>query len=125
GDSRFRYLGSVKSAWNEEYPEFYNQEMVTAAEFSNILGVGAKAVEPQAIQVARTKSGRVDSVQIGNETFTGREIREKLNLPSSDFEIEKKENHIVLQTKGYGHGVGLSQYGANGMGKEGKSYKDI
>ena len=124
-DNKLPYLRSVKSPWDEESPEFYNQEIVTAAEFSNILGVGANAVEPQAIQVARTKSGRVDSVQIGNETFTGREIREKLNLPSSDFEIEKKENHIVLKTKGYGHGVGMSQYGANGMAKEGKSYKDI
>src|SRR5699024_8643477 len=124
-DNKLPYLRSVESPWDEDSPKFYNQEIITATEYSNIMNVGAKTVDPQAIKVARTKSGRVDSVQIGNETFTGREVREKLNLPSSDFEIEKKENHIVLKTKGYGHGVGMSQYGANGMATEGKNYKDI
>src|SRR5699024_12548282 len=86
---------------------------------------GADTRGPAAIPVARTKSGRVHAVKSGTERCTGREVRETLNSPSADFEIEKKENRIVLTTKGYGHGVGMSPYGANGMAKEGKNYKDI
>src|SRR5699024_12340834 len=50
---------------------------------------------------------------------------EKLGLKSSDFTIEQKSNHFVFNTKGFGHGIGMSQYGANGMAKEGKTYEEI
>ena len=44
---------------------------------------------------------------------------------SSDFDWERQGNQIAITTKGYGHGVGMSQYGANGMAREGKNYQDI
>ena len=55
----------------------------------------------------------------------GKEVREKLKLKSTDFTWERKGDKIIVNTKGYGHGVGMSQYGANGMAAEGKTYKDI
>lgn len=75
--------------------------------------------------ISRTAGNRVAKVKINDKTFDGREIREKLNLRSSDFSWEKQGNNVVITTKGYGHGVGMSQYGANGMATEGKTLKDI
>jgi len=57
--------------------------------------------------------------------LTGQDIRTKLELKSTDFSWERKGDQIVINTKGYGHGVGMSQYGANGMAQEGKNYVDI
>jgi len=67
----------------------------------------------------------VAKIKIAGKVFTGRQVREKLGLPSSDFTWERKGNEIEITTKGYGHGVGMSQYGANGMAQEGKDYKAI
>ncbi|HLQ70992.1 MAG TPA: SpoIID/LytB domain-containing protein, partial [Bacillota bacterium] len=75
--------------------------------------------------ITRTDSGRVDTIELGDQTFSGREVREALGLRSSDFSIEQKNNHFIFKTKGFGHGIGMSQYGANGMAAEGKTYQDI
>ncbi|WP_337970405.1 SpoIID/LytB domain-containing protein, partial [Virgibacillus salexigens] len=77
------------------------------------------------IELTRTDSKRVGKLQIDGKTFSGRDGREKLELRSSDFTIEQKNDHFIFTTKGFGHGIGMSQYGANGMAKEGKNYKDI
>ena len=64
-------------------------------------------------------------VKIGDKTFTGREVRELLGLPSSDFTWKVEGDSVVVTTTGYGHGVGMSQFGANGMAKEGKKAEEI
>lgn len=64
-------------------------------------------------------------MSIAGKTFTGREIREKLGLQSTDFSWKRKGDTIIVSTKGYGHGVGMSQYGANGMAKEGKNMRKL
>ena len=73
----------------------------------------------------RYPSGRVQSIVINGKNYTGRQVREKLQLASSDFTIEKEGDDFVFVTKGNGHGVGMSQYGAQGMAKEGYGYVDI
>ncbi len=75
--------------------------------------------------VSSTSGKRIGKFAIGKKEFTGKEIREKLELRSTDFQMTKKGKQVTITTKGYGHGVGMSQYGANGMAKEGKTYKDI
>ena len=72
-----------------------------------------------------TDSGRVRSITINQKTFKGTDIRSKLSLRSTDFNIEKKDNNVIITTKGYGHGVGMSQYGANALAKQNKNYKEI
>ena len=57
--------------------------------------------------------------------MTGIEFRKKLKLRSTDFEIEKKDNIYTIKTYGYGHGVGMSQYGANELAKKGYTYEEI
>ena len=64
-------------------------------------------------------------IRINNKEFTGKEIRLKLDLRSTFFTFYEKDNKILIKTKGYGHGVGMSQYGANGMALAGFKYEDI
>lgn len=73
----------------------------------------------------RTKAGRVKSIAIKNRIFAGTDFRTKLRLPSTDFEWQVHGDKIELMVYGNGHGVGMSQYGANDLAKEGKSYKEI
>ena len=61
-------------------------------------------------------------IKIGNKTFTGVKIRSLLGLRSADFSINISGGTVTITTKGYGHGCGMSQYGANEMAKQGKDY---
>ncbi|MGY0691247.1 stage II sporulation protein D [Virgibacillus sp. FSP13] len=122
-ENKLPYLRSVKSPWDKKSPKFLDQKVIAISDVEKILGVdlGNKITA----EIIRTDSNRVDKLTIGGKEFTGRDIREKLELRSTDFTIEQKSDHLVFKTKGFGHGIGLSQYGANGMAKDGKTYKDI
>ncbi|WP_181346794.1 stage II sporulation protein D [Thalassobacillus sp. CUG 92003] len=118
------YLKSVESPWDEESPKYMDQKVLTVAELESALGVDLPATLPQ-MNMTRTEGERVEEVTVAGQTFTGRDIREKLKLQSSDFTIKQNGEHIIFTTKGYGHGIGMSQYGANGMAKDGSTYEDI
>ncbi|WP_066188072.1 MULTISPECIES: stage II sporulation protein D [Gracilibacillus] len=124
-ENELPYLRAVESPWDEDIsPKFLDQQVFTSAELENKLQVSLSNQSDQ-FQLTRTDSQRVDQVEIGGQTFSGRDIREQLGLSSNDFTISKKNDHYVFTTKGFGHGVGMSQYGANGMAQEGKTYDDI
>lgn len=74
---------------------------------------------------AAYESGRVETVWLGKTTVTGKQARNLFGLRSTMFTIEWTNKGIVFHTKGYGHGVGLSQNGANGMAKRGSDYREI
>ena len=118
------YLKSVASPWDEDSPKFKDQKIVTTSALDEALGV-SPAASIQSAKITKTSSNRVDKLTLDGKTFTGREIREKFNLRSSDFSLQQKGDHIIFTTTGYGHGIGMSQYGANGMAKAGKDYKEI
>jgi stage II sporulation protein D len=121
----FPYLKSVASPWDEQSPKFYDQQTMSVAEFERRLGVQLPADGSVGKIIARTPGKRIDTVEINGKRLKGREIREKLELKSTDFTWARKGNTIVITTKGYGHGVGMSQYGANFLAKEGKTYEQI
>lgn len=123
--AEFPYLKSVSSPWDKESPKFYNKMVVDAGDFEKKLGVSLSSGTTIGTVVQRTSGNRVGVVEIGGKKLTGKQIREKLALNSSDFDWERQGSQIIITTKGYGHGVGMSQYGANGMAREGKSYEDI
>ena len=75
--------------------------------------------------ISRDKTNRVENISVNNRTYTGIEFRKLLSLRSTDFNIEIKNNICYITTKGYGHGVGMSQYGANGMAKDNYKYDEI
>ena len=75
--------------------------------------------------VTYTNGGGVDKIQIGNITYSGMEIRKKLGLKSTAFVISAVGDSIVITTKGYGHRVGMSQYGADAMAVKGANFTQI
>lgn len=119
------YLRSVDSAWDEEVSPVFNDSFeFSLQEFYDRLGI--KYQEDLNIKVLSTTStGRIKSLSINNTTFTGSQVYSKLNLRSTFFTINKIGNNIMINTKGYGHGVGMSQYGALAMAKKGYNYNEI
>ncbi|HZG70652.1 MAG TPA: stage II sporulation protein D [Chondromyces sp.] len=124
-DEPVPYLRSVESPWDRQSPKFESKMSLSLKEFESKLGVKIKGGSEAGVITERTTGKRIGKVKIGGKEFTGREVREKLGLHSADFSWMVKGNEIVIAMKGYGHGVGMSQYGANGMAKSGKNYQDI
>ncbi len=123
-ENKAPYLRSVESPWDVDSPKYEDKATFTVAEFEQKLGVDLSNNSIGSIENL-TEGKRVAEVSVGGKTFTGREIRDLLGLRSSDFTWERVGDTINVVTKGYGHGVGMSQYGANGMAEDGKAYADI
>ena len=118
------YLRSVDSTWDEISPVYITNKTFLLDEFYNLLGLDYN--ENLNIEVIDTTStGRVKTIKINGESFKGSDVCSKLKLRSTFFEIIKEDNKIIVKNKGYGHGVGMSQYGAQGMAKAGYNYEDI
>ncbi|MBQ9318010.1 MAG: stage II sporulation protein D [Bacilli bacterium] len=120
----FPYLKSVESSWDINTNRYESKKNFSFAEASSKLGFNIDE-SIQIYNILRNNSHRVSSITINDKTYTGIEIRNIFNLNSADFDIEINNNEIIFTTYGYGHGVGLSQYGANGMAKAGYNYEDI
>ena len=120
----FPYLVSVESSFDNTNKKFIENTFFTYEEVSNKL---KQIITSDSIIniLDKTNSGRVNVIEINGIQYTGVNFRTLLNLRSTDFYIEKQENGLNITTKGYGHGVGMSQYGANGMANNGYNYKDI
>ncbi|WP_090988626.1 stage II sporulation protein D [Bacillus sp. OV322] len=123
--SSIPYLKSVSSPWDKSSPKFYYKKTIPVSEFERKLGIHLSSGNAIGTVTKRTPGKRVGTVDFGNKKLTGKQIRETLDLKSSDFEWVRKGSDIVITTKGFGHGVGMSQYGANGMAEQGKDYKSI
>ena len=118
------YLRSVDSSFEEEETDIYRINTLTKEEFYSKLGIDFNE-ELCITDINRSESNRVLSLSINGISFKGRDFQKKLSLRSNDFIIEEKNNEIVITTKGFGHGVGMSQYGANALAKKNKTYKEI
>ena len=118
------YLVSVDSPYDTTNKSFYYEKFIAYADLTKAFNMEINE-DTKINIISRTVGERVEKISIDNKTYTGIEIRTLLGLRSADFEIIKNENGINFKTKGYGHGVGLSQYGANGMAKAGASYEQI
>jgi stage II sporulation protein D len=123
------YLKSVASPWDIESPRFEEKVSFSLSELEQKLGV---RLDAQAMSgggwyqvLDKTTGNRIGRIRIGGKEFTGREIRERLGLNSSAFTMRVMNSQVVIITRGYGHGVGMSQWGANGMAKNGKNAEQI
>lgn len=122
--SKVPYLRSVSSSWDEASPVYTDQYNIELKNFYNLLNLEYN--EKLNIEVLeRTSTGRVKKIKINEIELNGREVSSKLKLRSNYFEIIQKEKTVLINTKGFGHGVGMSQYGANGMAKEGYNCEEI
>lgn len=116
------YLVSVDSSWDKNYKAYDNVSKISIDEFKNKLNINENIVLNE---VKRSNTNHVEYIIINNKKYNGVQFRKLLNLRSTDFEIKIDNEFVYIETKGYGHGVGMSQYGANGMASEGKSYEEI
>ena len=120
--SALPYLRSVDSHWDLTIdPTNTRTKTFTKQALSKAFGISSIDINI----TAYTNSGYVKTVIINGKKYTGRQIREKLGLASSCFQIQLTSKGYQFTTKGSGHGVGMSQYGAQAMAKENKTYQEI
>ena len=113
------YLRSVESADDRNAPDNQTTAVFSAKEVKDRLGSDEMEI------LSRTEAGYVDEVQVGERIFSGREIREALGLRSTNFSMEKNGNDFIFTVFGYGHGAGMSQYGASFLAEKGMGYLEI
>lgn len=116
------YLKSVDSSWDKNVKNFLVTKEFDYQKFCNILNINCVKIDIQDIK--KNATNHVSSIKINNREFSGLQFRKLLQLRSTDFDINLKDK-VYITTKGYGHGVGMSQYGANELAKKGYNYKEI
>ncbi len=122
--TNYPYLQVVSSSWDENISAAKHTITMTYATLSSKLGVTVE--QNSEIKVlSKTTGDRVNQISIAGKIFTGVKVRSLLGLRSADFDITKTDTGVSITTRGFGHGVGMSQYGANGAAKAGYTYKQI
>lgn len=121
------YLRSVSSPWDKEGSPKYKADVTYSIPYVlDKLGLKQSGKDELQMQIeAWTEGHRIKSIRINNQLFSGREVREKLDLNSSQFSWKIIGGKIDFTTTGYGHGVGMSQWGADMLAKQGKKAADI
>ena len=118
------YLKSVDSSWDKKTSAYLKMENKEFNTLMKILGIDIDKNTNIEV-ISKDESGRVSKVKVEDKIYTGVEFRTLLGLRSADFDITITDTGLEIITRGYGHGVGMSQYGANEMAKLGYNYKDI
>ena len=118
------YLKATDSPGEEHANYYVDTTTFTAAEFMDKLNLEL-SVEPQIGNILYTSGGGVDCITVNGTVLKGTEIRKKLGLRSTAFAIKIVANTVIITTKGFGHRVGMSQYGADAMALEGSTFPEI
>lgn len=118
------YLKIVTSPWDTSASSFIRSKIISFDKISNVLEMDFN--ETSLIEVmSRDDSNRISKIRFNDKEYTGVEIRNMLGLRSADFDFNITNEGVVFTTRGYGHGVGMSQYGADGMANAGYSFEQI
>ena len=120
----YPYLISVSSEYDKNASSYLRTINMPLDTISNKLGLSLNSDSVISI-LSYTDGGNIKEININGNNFSGKKVRELLGLRSADFDISISDNNANITTRGYGHGVGMSQYGANGMANAGYGYKDI
>lgn len=120
------YLQSVISPGEESAPVYSDRKIFTPEDLQTLLGIRLKGdPDDWFTHVTYTPGGGVDTLTIGNIPYRGTTLRTLLGLRSTIFTVSVENGKIIFLTRGFGHRVGMSQYGANAMASAGKNYKEI
>ncbi len=126
------YLVSVDSPEGEEtVPNYYSTVTFTAAEAKEKLLAAYPELKLSGTPdrwfgaAAENGSGRVETVAVGGTDIEGTELRRIFGLRSACFTVAADSESVTFRVTGYGHGVGMSQYGANQLAREGKTWQEI
>ncbi len=126
-----KYLVSVPSPGDKLVPNYKTTVEVSKEDFQKTICGEYKdcdfSSDPNSwiSDVRRTPAGMVKNIKVGSHDFKGSDIRKLFSLRSADFDVSYQENKFVFTVRGYGHGVGMSQYGAEYMAQQGADYKQI
>ena len=119
------YLKSVDSKWDESVSSvFHSSITISVSDFLQKMKI-SNSDKVVFSDIVKSDTGRVISININGVDFKGMDVYNNLGLKSLDFSLEQVGSNVVINTSGYGHGVGMSQYGALGMAKNGYNYRDI
>ncbi len=120
------YLVSVESPGDMLSPVFENDITVSFSEFKDkIYEKSGIEISPYIGEILRNESGSVKNINLGGVSLEGVEVRSIFSLPSTNFTVTAADNSFIFHCKGKGHGVGMSQYGAEYFAKQGMNYKEI
>lgn len=131
GGTGYAYLQSVETAGEVNYDQYSSEATFTKEEFTSKMkekhsDFNINWDEQECIKIEEyTTGGRVKTIKIGNQTLSGVEVRTIYGIRSAKFTIEIDGDNVKFSVTGYGHGVGMSQTGADSMAKEGASCEDI
>ena len=131
GGSGYPYLQVVETSGEDKYSQYSSEAKFSKKEFIQKIKEKHEDFkidfdEKECIKIIkRDESNRVITVKIGNLNLSGVETRTLLGLRSANFTVEIKEDEIKFKVIGYGHGVGMSQTGADALAKQGKDYREI
>lgn len=131
GGTGYPYLQSVETSGEDTYNQYASEVIFTHEELINKLKQKYSDIfidfsnENEIKVLEYTESTRVKTVKFGNHEISGVEARILFGLKSTNFEITKDGSNIKFSVKGYGHGVGMSQTGADSMARQGRTAEDI
>lgn len=122
------YLQSVASEGDEQSPKYHSELTVSEDEFKSTIDEKVSGTDWSKglfSNIDRSEAGGIVSLDVGGVNIRGRELRSIFSLRSANVELAQNNGNVTMSVKGYGHGVGMSQYGANYMASQGKSYEEI
>ena len=122
------YLVSVESPGDKESPKYKSNVQITLAEFKKLAEENIPEVDFSKgliDGIKRSDAGGITEVTIGGVRIHGTKLRSIYGLRSTNATIQIQGDTVIFDVTGYGHGVGMSQYGANYMAKSGKDYREI
>lgn len=117
------YLVSVSSSWDESSPTYIGTKTISKKEFYEKLNLQYN--ETTNIEIIRNNTNSIKTITINGTTIKGTNFRHTLGLKSTNIEITQDNDNIYITSKGYGHGVGMSQYGALELARQGYKYDEI
>lgn len=120
----FPYLVTVESPYDTTNKSFEAEKFISYIDLSSKLNMEINGSTNFNI-LGKTSGNRVENIEVNGIIYSGVKFRNLLGLRSADFDIIKSDTGITFKTRGYGHGVGMSQYGANGMANNGYTYNQI
>lgn len=120
----YPYLVSVTSEYDKSASSYLRTVEIDLNTISSKLGINLNSESIIEI-ISYTDGSNIKEITIDGSTFTGKRVREALGLRSADFDIVVNGTTANITTRGFGHGVGMSQYGANGMANAGYNYQSI
>ena len=122
------YLQSVASTGDEQSPKYHSELTVSEDEFKNTIDEKVSGTDWSKglfSNIDRSEAGGIVSLDVGGVNIKGTEFRTIFSLRSTNVELTQNNGNVTMSVKGYGHGVGMSQYGANFLASQGKNYEEI